>query len=313
MKENGLFDSDEPLTLQRLQEYFQAHDFSTQTSGYKPQKATDEQNQMYLRAKRIFLTFWEQQMKNLCNKGSLKNYSSDSPIRCLEESEENLVAGTVMELLAREEHCIVLVDHILTRMQEPINAEAEKYAQANSKTLQELTEEDYQQILDAFADEFLFRMMKLLLQVQNVPEIFQFSSRNGAHEDFDRNILKNYDKIDFLRRWYHMRTEVGAPLSLTPEIKENTPSSSGQPAVESIELGLIFADTNEEIAQNLLNAFVDLLDNDVDRQIVYMRADGKTQAEIAKELGYASHSPVVKRLQRLKQQFLMFMAQIKGA
>ena len=35
--------------------------------------------------------------------------------------------------------------------------------------------------------------------------------------------------------------------------------------------------------------------------------------EIAKELGYASHSPVVKRLQRLKQQFLMFMAQIKGA
>ena len=53
------------------------------------------------------------------------------------------IAGTVMELLAREEHCIVLVGHILTRMQEPINAETEKYAQANSKTLQELTEGDH--------------------------------------------------------------------------------------------------------------------------------------------------------------------------
>ena len=40
---------------------------------------------------------------------------------------------------------------------------------------------------------------------------------------------------------------------------------------------------------------------------MYMRADGKTQSEIAEALGYANHTPVTKRLQRLKQQYQLFM------
>ena len=61
-----------------------------------------------------------------------------------------------------------------------------------------------------------------------------------------------------------------------------------------------------------MNAFVDTLDNDIDRQILYMRADGKTQAEIATALGYANHSPVAKRLQRLRPKFDTFMERMNG-
>lgn len=82
-------------------------------------------------------------MKKLCKKGSLKNFSADAPIRCLEESEEKLVAGTVMELMHKEDHCIALMDQVLTSMQGPMNAEIEKYAQARGKTVQELTEEEF--------------------------------------------------------------------------------------------------------------------------------------------------------------------------
>ena len=97
-------------------------------------------------------------MKKLCKKGSLKNFSTDAPIRCLGESEEKLVAGTVMEILGNEAHAEHLMNQILTDMQDPMNAEIEKYAQARGKAVQELTEEEFQQAVDAFADEFPSRI-----------------------------------------------------------------------------------------------------------------------------------------------------------
>lgn len=312
MKDTTLLDGTEPLSLERLRGYFLAHDFSTQTAGYKFKNAPSEKNQMYLKAKGIFRTFWEKQMKKLCNKGSLRNFTKDAPIRCLEESEENLVAGTVMELMHKEDHCITLMDQILTSMQGPMNSEIEKFAQAKGKTVQELTEEEFQQAVDAFADEFLSRMMTLLLQVQEVPKLTKFLSKNGAQEDFDENVCKNYNKISFYRKWDHLRTKLGKPVPLTREMEETVPAPAGQLAVEGISLGLVAADSSEELYHSLLNAFINSLTDEVDREIMYMRADGKTQSEIAVALGYANHSPVTKRLQRLKKQFHIFMAQRNG-
>ena len=108
MIDTTLLDSSTPLSMERLRAHFLAHDFSAQTSGYKFKNAPSEKNQMYLKAKGFFRSFWEKQMKKLCKKGSLRNFSADSPIRCLEESEEKLVAGTVMELMQKEDHCIAL-------------------------------------------------------------------------------------------------------------------------------------------------------------------------------------------------------------
>ena len=149
MQDTTLLDSNEPLTMQALRDRFRDNDFSTQTSGYKFKTASSEKNQMYLKAKGFFRTSWEQQMKKLCKKGSMKNFSTDAPIRCLEESEEKLVAGTVMDILSNESHAEHLMDQVLTNFQEPINAEAEKFAQARGKTVQELTEEEFSQAVDA--------------------------------------------------------------------------------------------------------------------------------------------------------------------
>ena len=56
---------------------------------------------------------------------------------------------------------------------------------------------------------------------------------------------------------------------------------------KALDYGLDAVESDEAIALQLLNAFVDTLDNDIDRQILYMRADGNTQAEIATALGYS--------------------------
>ena len=149
-------------------------------------------------------------------------------------------------------------------------------------------------------------MMKLLLQVQDVPKIYKYLSKNGAQEDFDENVYNNYNKISFYRKWDHLRTKLGKPVPLTQKLQENIPADAGQIATQGIDLGLMPVSSSEELYHQILKVFIDSLDNDIDRQIMYMRADGKNQSEIAAALGYANHTPVTKRLQRLKKQFETF-------
>ena len=310
--ENNLLERGAPITLEELQELFQADDFSAMTSGYDPAKATPAKNAMYLKIKKLFRTAWMEQMGQLTNTKSLRNYSSNSPIGCLEESEEKLVAGTVMELVANEEHCKFLLDQVFESMQEHILAEVIKVAASVGKPAEELTDQEIHFAVDAFADEFLARMMRLLLQVQEVPMLMDFMAETPAAEDFDESVFQNHDKFDFERRWYHLRTKIGNLLSLTPEMMEEMPSSSTDIATESIHLGMIPVESVDELYRQLLRAFMDSLDNDIDRKILYLRDQGATQEEIAIALGYANHSAVAKRMKRLKEKFHMFMDKLQG-
>ncbi|MBO5322515.1 MAG: hypothetical protein J6A88_00220 [Oscillospiraceae bacterium] len=307
MENNMLLEQDAPITMEALQAYFRANDFSTMVSRYNPSTASSEENSLYLKLKAQFLAAWNQQMGQLTKTKSLRNFSPDAPIRCLEESEEKMVAGTVMEILRKEVLAEQLIDQVFVSMQEPMTAEFGKYARSCGKTILELTEEEFQQAVDAFADEFLCRMMKLLLLVQNVPELTEFLSRNGAHEDFDEDVYRNHDKIDFHRRWDHLRSKVGEMLSLTPAMLEELPSSVATIATDSVDMNFPVAETNDELYLQLLNAFIASLKNETDRQIISLRADGKTQQEIAAALGFADHSAISKRLNRLKQDFYAFM------
>ena len=307
MANKTMLDSGAPITMESLQAQFRANDFSTMVSRYNPSTASSEENSLYLKFKAQFLTAWNQQMGQLTKTKTLRNFSPDAPIRCLEESEEKLVAGTVMEILRKEDLAEQLIDQVFVSMQEPMNAELEKYASVRGKIVPELTEKEFQQAVDCFADEFLSRMMQLLLQVQNVPELTEFLSRNGAHEDFDEDVYKNHDKIDFYRRWDHLRTKVGEMLSLTPAILEELPSSVATIATDSVDMNFSVAETNDELYLQLLNAFIASLKSETDRQIISLRADGKTQQEIAAALGFADHSAISKRLNRLKQDFYAFL------
>ena len=310
MTDTTLLNSTEPLTMEALREHFLTHDFSSQTSAYKFLTASNEKNQLYIRAKEIFRTAWNQQLKPFSKKTSMVNLSPDAPIRCLEESEEKLVAGTVMEILGNEPLAEVLMDQVLTGMRGPMISEIEKYARRKGKSAQSLTEEEFQQALEAFADEFLSRMMALLLQVQEVPTLLDFMKHVPAEEDFDQNTRRNYQKIDFERRWNHSRTAVGEMLPLTQAMLDSTPGDLGSTATEAVDLGQIPVDSSQELYQNLLNAFISSLEDHTDQQIMQMRADGKTQKEIAATLGFADHSAVTKRLRKLRVQFEAFMNEI---
>lgn len=296
-----LLEKDGTPTIAELKAFFRGHDFSTQVSKYDPMTASEEHNRVYIKAKKYFLSSWNKQMKLLTSKGSLINFTSNAPVRCLEEANENLVAGTVMEILTDETLCERIIDSMLTALEGDITAELEKYAKAHNKTVEELTEGEFALVFDQFADLFLSVMMNKLMQVESVPDILGVSKEIGAHEDFANTANTNYDKIDFKRQWSHTRSRVGEMESLDQiEKAEHTaPDSATEFSDEDPQEHLEMVETIKE--------FYEFLGDETDVKIFKLKANGYTQKQIAERLGFKTHSAVGKRLKKIEEKQKAFL------
>lgn len=289
-------------TIAELKAFFGDHDFSTQVSRYDPMTAPEEQNRVYIEAKKHFLSSWNKQMKLLTGKSSLINFTSHAPVRCLEEANENLVVGTVMEILSDETLCENIMDSVLTALEGDIIAELEKYAKAHNKTVEELTEAEFAFVFDQFSDLFLGVMMNKLMQTESVPEIMGVSKEIGAHEDFANTANTNFDKIDFKRQWDHTRSRVGELESLDQieKTEHKTPESAIEFSEEDPQAHLEMVETIKE--------FYAFLGDETDIKIFKLNADGYTQKQIAEQLGFKTHSAVGKRLKKIEEKRAAFLA-----
>ena len=296
-----LLEKDSAPTIAELKAFFRDHDFSTQVSKYDPMTASEEQNRVYIKAKKHFLTSWNKQMKLLTGKGSLVNFTSNAPVRCLEEANENLVAGVVMEILTDETLCENIIDSMLTALEGDITAELEKYAKAHNKTVEELTEAEFALVFDQFADLFLSVMMNKLMQVESVPDILGVSKEIGEHEDFATTANTNFDKVDFNRQWDHTRTRVGEMESLNQmeDLEHKTPDLATEFSDEDPQAHLEMVETIKE--------FYAFLGDETDIKIFKLKANGYTQKQIAERLGFKTHSAVGKRLKKIEEKQKVFL------
>lgn len=302
-KDMTLLEKDGVPTIAELKAFFRDHDFSTQVSKYDPMTAPEEQNRIYLQAKKHFLSAWNKQMKLLTGKGSLVNFTSNAPVRCLEEANENLVAGAVMEILADETLCESIMDSILTALEGDITDELEKYANAHNKPVEELIEAEFAFVFDQFSDLFLGVIMNKLMRVESVPEIMGVSKEIGAHEDFANTTNTNYDKVDFNRQWDHTRTRAGEMESLDQfeKLEHNSPETEPE----------FFSDVDPQAHLEMVETikeFYVFLGDETDVKIFKLKADGYTQKQIAERLGFKTHSAVGKRLKKIEEKRLAFYA-----
>ena len=156
----------------------------------------------------------------------------------------------------------------------------------------------------SLAGLFMEEMINALMTAQKTPEIFaalhKGDTKLTAHEDFNDSVCENHDKINFLKRWTHSDTQLGAALSLE-EVME-----SDRDAVENASDFFSPAESTEKAYMELRNGFLAMLSED-DRIIFIMRENGKTQKEIAEALGYKTHSAVTKRLQAMREQFELYI------
>ena len=296
-----LLEKDSAPTIAELKAFFRDHDFSTQVSKYDPMVATNEQNRVYIKAKKYFLSSWNKQMKLITGKGSLINFTSNAPVRCLEEANENLVAGAVMEILTDETLCENIIDSMLNALGGDITAALEKYAKGHNKSVEELTEAEFALVFDQFADLFLSVMVNKLMQVESVPDILGASKEIGAHEDFATTANTNFDKVDFNRQWDHTRTRVGELESLDQmeDIEHKTPELAMEFSDEDPQAHLEMVETIKE--------FYEFLGDETDVKIFKLKANGYTQKQIAERLGFKTHSAIGKRLKKIEEKQKAFL------
>lgn len=125
----------------------------------------------------------------------------------------------------------------------------------------------------------------------NLREIIKVIEENRCEEDFD--FRNSRQKTDFLRKWYHTRTN--HPSISLEEWQENYKEKHNGIEYE------IADDVNVEndvVDQIIIDEFLSTL-SDKDRRILELRIDGISYERIAELLGYKNHSGVIKRIQKI--------------
>lgn len=304
MKDTTLLESTEPISMEALQAFFRANDFSTMVSRYDADGASNEDNDFFVKVKGIFQAAWNREMGALTKKNSLMNFSEDYPVRFLEDREEDLVSGTVMELLAEEDRCDLLLDMVFDTMQGHLHSVLDAHATTQNKSIDALTEEEIAFVVNQFAVQFLGRMMNLLLQVQNVPAIMEMGKEMPAKEDYAKTPYTNFDKIDGMRKWDHLRSQIQM-LSLDDIVAtiRNDPDSAPEYMTYCYDIP---KDELEEEYQLLRREFMKTLSPE-DQKIFTLKEEGMKQKEIAQKLGYANHSAVSKRIRKIQKACQAFL------
>ena len=118
-------------------------------------------------------------------------------------------------------------------------------------------------------------------------------------EDYD-NRYSNA-KIDFYRKWYHTRTRFETISLDQLADKQSSDNMKAELGYFITNRGAVF----EEASCSKIDAqrFYEML-NPRDREILEMRVNGDTYQEIADALGYSTHSAVLKRINRIAEQYL---------
>lgn len=194
--------------------------------------------------------------------------------------------------------------NFFSELQEPLEAGFKACAKAHGKTPEELTGEEIEDVVDKLAGLFMEEMINALMMAQKTPEIFAALHKGDikltAHENFNDSVCENHDKINFLKRWTHSDTQLGAALSFEAVMASN------MDAVENAADFFSPTESTEEAHMELRDGFLATLSED-DRTIFIMRENSKTQKEIAEALGYKTHSAVTKRLQAMREQFELYI------
>ena len=115
----------------------------------------------------------------------------------------------------------------------------------------------------------------------------------------DYNEKPSRAKTNFINRWYHVRTQhpqISLEGDAQGEYDEDTEEYSHELADESVRI-------EEDVTSKLMvEGFLNTL-SEKDKQILELRLQGYTLEEVAEQLGYKTHSAVIKRIKRIGEAY----------
>ena len=292
--------------IKEMKKYFKEEDITKEVSLFDKPSLTDEQARIAVKAKKFFSEYWLKNLGEIGIKRMMKNFSGDYPIKLLQNTDAEIVSITAAEVGTDPEAYDDAIEAFWAMYIEPLTAGFESYCEANNKVIDDLTDEEVKYIIDKVCDVINEELIKVMMLGQQVPEIFEISGGYGAHEDFNGSVQGNYDLINFHNKWTHCKTKLGAPLMFS-ELSEDEATG-----IEGAKSFFATADeSTQKEYEEIRDGFAETLSS-TDREIYSMREKGYTQEEIARRLGYKSHSAVTKRLKAMREKLDEYLAEIEA-
>lgn len=287
-----------PEQLNELQSFFQQNDFTSNMALEREHNSEGEQAKIYVRTKKIFGEYWLSNLRKLGVKRKMKNFSKDHPVNFLENADADYFSEQISEIYADPDKLSEYIDRFFEMYEEPVILGLDCYAKSVGKEVDDLTDEEIHTVVEKVAGVIDETLIETVMQGQQVPQIFGISRKVPQHEDFTEKLSQ--DKINFYNKWTHANTKLGAPL-LFSELSEDEATN-----IEGAKM--FFANNPEEERRYIFlrDEFAKTL-NGTDREIYYLLEKGITQKEIAKRLGYKTHSAVSKRMKIMNKDFKKFL------
>ena len=270
-----------------LQGFLQKNDITANMTVKREYNFKGENAKAFKRAKEFFGEYWLGNLRKLGVKRKMKNFSKDHPVNFLENADADYFSEQVSEIYTDPDKLNEYVDRFFEMYEQPVMLGLDCYAKSVSKEIDDLSDEEIHTVVEKVAGVIDETLIETVMQGQQVPAIFGISRKVPQHEDFTEKLSQ--DKINFYNKWTHAKTKFGAPL-LFSELSEDEATN--------IEGAKVFFANNPEEERRyifLRDEFAKTL-NSTDREIYYLWEKGITQKEIAKRLGYKTHSAVSKRM-----------------
>ena len=287
-----------PEQLNELQSFFQQNDFTANMALEREHNSEGEQAEAFVRAKKIFGNYWLANLRPLGVNRKMKNFSKDYPVNLLENADADYFSEQISEIYKDPDKLNEYIDRFFEMYGEPVMLGIDCYAKSVGKEADDLTDEEIHTVVEKVAGVIDKTLIETVMQGQQVSEIFGISKKIPQHEDFSEQL--NQDKINFYNKWTHCKTKLGAPLFFSELSEDETTNIEGvknffanDPAEEQRYIFL-----RDEFAKTL---------NSTDKEIYYLSEKGITQKEIAKRLGYKTHSAVSKRMKIMNKDFKKFI------
>lgn len=287
-----------PEQLDELQSFFQQNDFTANMALEREHNSEGEQAEAFVRAKKIFGNYWLANLRPLGVNRKMKNFSKDYPVNLLENADADYFSEEISKIYTNPEMLNECIDRFFEMYEEPVMLGLDCYAKSVGKEVDSLTDEEIHTVVEKVAGVIDETLIETVMQGQQVSEIFGISKKIPQHEDFSEQL--NQDKINFYNKWTHCKTKLGAPLLFSELSEDKTTDIEGAK--------MFFSNDPEEERRYIFlrDEFAKTL-NSTDKEIYYLSEKGITQKEIAKRLGYKTHSAVSKRMKIMNKNFKDFL------
>ena len=287
-----------PEQIKEMQDFFKSNDFTANFSLQHEITLTGAKAEVFNKAKYAFTKYWLDNLPGLGIKRQMKNFAKEYAIKLLQDTDGTYFSEQIADIYNDPKMFEAAVNQFADMYGEQIYAGCEAYAKSIGKEVEDLTDEEISFVVDKTANVLDEELIKVLMLSQQVPEVFGVSQKVQQHEDFTDK--RSLDKINFYNKWTHANTKLGAPL-LFSELSEDEATN-----IEGAKM--FFANNPEEERRYIFlrDEFAKTL-NSTDREIYYLLEKGITQKEIAKRLGYKTHSAVSKRMKIMNKDFKKFL------